>query len=126
MKPSPPRNFSVLAAALALTALGAGVLTFALLRETPSFWRNAGGFPVELRDLVETGFYPALALYFVGLSFGSHTGWQELRAHRRSGGVLLLACCGLNWLLFFTITAVVLWNNVGNMMGGRPLHSHAP
>jgi CBS domain containing-hemolysin-like protein len=125
MKPSPVRFFGALALAAALTMFGLAVLAGAWLRETPSFWRNAGGYPVALRHLVLVGFYPALVIYFFSLIFGSVVGWQLLRARHRSGGILLLACA-LNWLLFFAITAVVLWNNVDNIMNGRPLHYHAP
>ena len=108
-----------------LTGFGLLVLAGAALRETPLFWRNAGGFPVGLRDLVLASFYPALAIYFFGLVFGSFTGWQLLQARSRSGGILLLACT-LNWLLFLAITAVVLWNNLENVLNGQPLHYHAP
>ena len=114
-----------LAAGVALTALGLAVLVGALFRETPLFWLNVGGYPVELRDLVLANFYPSFAVYFFGLMFGSVVGWQLLRARRRSGGILLLACM-LNWLLFAAITTMVLWNNVENVMEGRPLHYHVP
>ena len=125
MKPSLPRFFGVLTAAMVLTGFGLAVLAGALLRETPRFWRNAGGFSVWFRDLVFAGFYPFLVVYFFSLVFGSFTGWQLLRARSRSGGVLLLAC-SLNWLLFLAITSVVLWNNFENLMNGRSLHYHAP
>jgi len=115
----------LLAAGLALTALGLAVLAGAVLRETSLFWRNVGGYPVELRDLVLINFYPAYALYFFGLIFGSGVAWQLLRARRRRGGILLLVCM-LNWLLFTAITTMVLWNNVENLLEGRPLHYHAP
>ncbi len=125
MKPSPARFFGALVIGGALTALGLAVLAGAMLRETPGFWRNAGGFPVGLRDLVFSSFYPSLAIYFFGLVSGSFTAWQLLRARSRSGGLLLLAC-GLNWLLFLVILTVVLCNNIENVMNGRPLHYHAP
>jgi len=125
MKPSPARFFGALVLGGALTALGLAVLAEAMLRETPSFWRNSGGFSVGLRDLVFSSFYPSLAIYFFGLVSGSFTAWQLLRARSRSGGFLLLAC-GLNWLLFLVILTVVLCNNIENVMNGRPLHYHAP
>ncbi len=31
-----------------------------LLKETPDFWRNVGGYPVALRALVLVGYYPLL------------------------------------------------------------------
>lgn len=60
--------------ALAVLALLVGMpvlLWFSWLRETPSFWTNAGGYPVWLRDVVRYSYYPLLlgslggtALYF--------------------------------------------------------------
>ncbi len=126
MKPSPAGFWGALAAGAALTALGLAVLIGAVFRETSLFWRNVGGYPVALRDLVLTNFYPAFAIYFLGLMFGSVAGGQLLfRARRRRGGILLLICL-LNWLLFTAITTMVLWNNIENLMEGRPLHYHAP
>ena len=46
----------LVAAALCLLAL------FAVLREQPLSWRNAGGWPVWLRDFVAVSFYPLLGL----------------------------------------------------------------
>ena len=67
MKPSLVGFWGSLAAGVALTALGLAVLVGALFRETPLFWLNVGGYPVELRDLVLANFYPAFAVYFFGL-----------------------------------------------------------
>ena len=125
MKPSSARFFGAVAVATALTTFGLAVLGGAVLRETPSFWRNAGGFPIALRDLIFASFYPAFVIYFLSLIFGSIAAWQLLQARRPSGGILLLACA-LNWLLLFAITAVVLWNNIENLMDGHPLHYHTP
>ena len=126
MKPSPAGFWGALAAGVALTALGLVVLAGALFRETSLFWRNVGGYPVELREFVLACFYPLFAIYFSGLIFGSIVGWQLLfRVRRPSGGILLLVCM-LNWLLLTAITTMVLWNNIENLMEGRPLHYHAP
>lgn len=34
------------------------LIAMALLKEDPLFWRNAGGWPVPLRDFVKLAFYP--------------------------------------------------------------------
>ena len=125
MRPAASRIFGALAATAGLTTLGLMVLAAALLRETPLFWHNSGGYSEDLRALVQIAFYPAVAIYLIGLMSGSFFGWQLLRAGRRSGGVLLLAC-SFNWLLFAAITTVVLCNNLDNLLQGHPLHYHAP
>lgn len=38
---------------------------FSVLRETPVFWRNEGGYPIWLRDFVLTTYYPILLLNFI-------------------------------------------------------------
>ena len=111
--------------AVPLTLFGLVVLAGAALRETPLFWRNVGGFPTELRALVLAGFYPAYAIYFFWLLFGSVTAWRLLCVFKRDGTVLLLAYAG-NWLLLVITTTVTVWNNVENLMQGLPLHYHAP
>ena len=125
MRLPPSRIFGALAATAGLTTLGLGLLAAALLRESPAFWRNAGGYSEDLRALVLAAFYPAVFIYLIGLLTGSFFGWRLLRAGRRSGGVLLLACT-INWLLFAAITTVVLCNNLDNLLQGHPLHYHAP
>ncbi len=125
MKPAAARVFGVLAASVGLTTLGLVVLAAALLRESPLFWHNAGGYSEDLRALVRIAFYPAVVIYFTGIMSGSFIGWRLLRAGRRSGGVLLLACA-FNWLLFAAITTMVLCNNIENLLQGHPLHYHAP
>jgi hypothetical protein len=41
------------------------LVSFSLLRETPIFWRNEGGYPIWLRDFVLTTYYPILLLNFI-------------------------------------------------------------
>jgi len=125
VKPSSPGIFGSLAMAAPLTLFGLVVLAGATLKETPQFWRNAGGYPVELRELVLVGFYPACAIYFFWLLFGSLAAWRMLHVFKRAGLFLLLACA-LNWMLLAAITTVVLWNNVENVLQGQPLHQHTP
>ena len=108
-----------------LTLFGAGVTMAAFLRETPLFWRNAGGYPEELRSLIFYGFYPMWALYFFGLLLGSMAGWRMIAVGHRGGAIFLLACA-VNWLLFAALTMFVIWNNVENVLEGRPLHYHGP
>ena len=105
--------------------LGLLLILAALLRENPMFWRNAGGYPIFLRDLVEILFYPALLGYFLGTAAVSLIAVRLLVARFRVGGALLFA--GLvQWFLLAVILTIVLWNNVDNLLHGQPLHYHPP
>jgi hypothetical protein len=39
-----------------------------ILRETPEFWTNAGGYPVWMRDVARDWFYPLLFLSVANLA----------------------------------------------------------
>jgi O-antigen ligase len=106
-----------------MTAFGLIILTGAILRETPMFWHNAGGYPVELRELVYSGFYPALGFYLALLVGLSLAGWKLLREKSRGGALMLLACA-INVFLIGIILTVVIWNNLANLLQGLPLHHH--
>jgi len=108
-----------------LLVFGVTLLAGAVLKETPIFWRNAGGYPEALRALVLNGFYPGLIFYFICLLTASFFGWCWLRAGSLGGGLLLLGCAA-NWLILAVISTIVVWNNVENLLQGRPLHFHGP
>lgn len=98
------------------------ITPFALLREDPLFWRNAGGWPTWLRELVLDTFYPLFAgevsvlLVLSLLVFCSPT----LARWRKHTWTLT----GMMWLWMVTITVVVVSNNITNLWAGRPLHWH--
>lgn len=98
------------------------ITPFALMREDPLFWRNAGGWPVWLRTLVLDTFYPLFAaevsvlIVLSMLVFCSPT-LARWRKHTWT-------FTGLMWLWMVTITAVVVSNNIANLRAGRPLHWH--
>lgn len=110
--------------ALPLTLFGLLVLIGATLKETPIFWRNAGGYPEELRALLLAAFYPGYFLYFLWLTFVTLAAWRLMRVFKQAGTVLLLAS-GVNWLLLAAATTIVIWNNVENLLQGLPFHYHA-
>ena len=66
--------------------LGVLLLSAAILRETSLFWRNAGGYPVWLRDVIYILFYPGLFAYFIGLAWLSWMSVRLLSAGFRFGG----------------------------------------
>ncbi len=94
----------------------------ALLKEDPLFWRNAGGWPVEFRLFVKVTFYPLLVLEMAGLLwFSACVFWL-----RGSGQVrrCLGAVAGMFWLWTGIVVAVVVSNNIANLLAGRALHWH--
>ena len=108
---------------LLLTGFGLVMLICAAFKETPLFWRNAGGYPVGLREWTLVAFYPGLGVYLFLLIVSGFTGWKLLRQNSRDGAPLLLACA-LNCMLLVLIVTVMVWNNVENLLQGYPLHYH--
>lgn len=109
---------AVLAGSLAL-AVAALWLGMTVLKETPSFWRNAGGYPVGLRQFVLDLYYPITAgLLIAGLFQLS----AIVFGGQRSRAVVVVT------LVFFAVLAaglgLLVANNVVNLMEGRELHAH--
>jgi hypothetical protein len=94
----------------------------AVVREDPLFWRNAGGWPVWLRDLVNTAFYPLFGgqLAVMVLISGLVLYRRSLARWRKQTWPLAL----LMWLWIAGIVALITANNLGNYLEGRPLHWH--
>lgn len=104
---------------------GTGLLISTALRETPVFWRNAGGYPVWLRELILYFHYPLLFLVLGGTAGLTFLAARHV-CHRRGEGAGLLLLCGLEWLLFAGALGLMLYNNIENLRQGRPLHYHPP
>jgi hypothetical protein len=100
------------------------LLMSAVLRETPEFWRNEGGYPIPLRELVFYLHYPLLLLVFAATTAATVMSLRFLAENRGAGGGRMLFLCGLQWLLFATALTIMLWNNVQNLLNGHPLHFH--
>lgn len=124
MKPQKSTGLTGLLLGALLTGFGLLVFGGAILRETPSFWRNAGGYSVGLRELVLAGFYPAFGIFVLLLVGAGFVGGKMLRQNIRAGALLLLACA-FNLLLCAAIVTIVAWNNLENILQGLPLHHHA-
>jgi hypothetical protein len=93
---------------------------FAVMREQPLFWRNAGGWPIWLRDLVAVSFYPLLGLELLLLLLFSSACLRDRRT-TQSSAIFTLP---LLWGLLFLVLAVLAANNLDNLLSGRPLHWH--
>ncbi|MFO1460151.1 MAG: hypothetical protein U1G08_12155 [Verrucomicrobiota bacterium] len=104
----------------ALVLLGA-----AILRETPIFWRNAGGYSVELRDVIRLGFPFLLVADVVLVAFLVAGLFRSGALHpRQARGALVLAAIQI--LLLGATTERVVHNNIANLWNGRPLHWKSP
>lgn len=99
--------------------LGAWIAATAL-KETPLFWRNAGGYPLSLRLALLEAYYPFTAL-LLGVCAIGFLRWLRApqRSRRRSS---------FGWLVVaLALGAGIAWgvaNNVTNLIEGRPLHFH--
>lgn len=110
------------AAGLALLLVNSG---FTVLKETPVFWRDIGGYPVALRELVLAGYYPLLGfnillcLLFTGLAARDYGLRARCSWWAVSAGALM-------WLMLSLNIAWLTANNVENLLNGRQLHYHTP
>lgn len=104
-------------------ALACGLLAMAVLRETPQFWLNAGGYPVWLRALVQMVFYPGLAVSLFLTAGVTMSVFRAGRAGQRVGaGFWLLWLAQMS--LFLAALTIMGWNNVHNLFDNEPLHYH--
>jgi hypothetical protein len=90
------------------------------LKETPRFWRNEGGYPPELRAFLLDFYYPATGL-LAAVALGALV--RALTAGIRPGRVALVG-----WLATVLVlgagAALLVANNLTNLLEGRPLHQH--
>ena len=75
---------AALVAAVVLSANGVSLVVMAWLREDPMFWRNAGGYPVWLRETVHAAFVPLFLVQAAALVFGTlrallHRSWSMIQ-----------------------------------------------
>jgi hypothetical protein len=100
------------------------MLFAALLRETPAFWRNAGGFPLLLREVVLLLFYPGLLVLAIGVLLSTAIAWRWRQNSRLLPSVWLAGA--VQWLLFLAVLLIFAWNNLVNLFESAPLHQHLP
>lgn len=107
---------------LALLAL---LSVFSVLKETALFWRNAGGYPAELREAVLIFYYPLLCANFLLCCAVSALLIAEHRAAVRCS-CFSLFIAALLWALLALNAGFVIANNIENLLEGRALHYHPP
>lgn len=99
------------------------LLVGTMLREQPTFWTNAGGYPVWVRQTVRLLYWPGLVLSGLGLAVWS--GWMVLQAAcRRRGMMVSLIAVVLMWSAMGVVVVWMAWNNLENLFEGRDLHYH--
>ncbi len=103
---------------------GTVLLITAALRETPVFWRDTGGFPVLLREVVLLVFYPDTLLLAIGVLRSTWIVWRWRPDSRLAVGVWM--ACLFRWVLLLEVITIFAWNNLNNMFERSPLHRYAP
>ncbi|WP_269541428.1 hypothetical protein [Cerasicoccus fimbriatus] len=119
--------------ALCLTVLAIGVLwlgvtvgclALTVLKETPAFWTNDGGYPIALREAVLAYYYPVLSAVLT-LQLGATLGCVFALFYARSGAALIgLFALAPAWLISFIAVGVLIANNLWNVLNDQPLHWH--
>lgn len=119
------RSLVFVAATLANLLLLGVLFWFVHLKEQPLFWRNDGGWPVWLRELVLIFFYPLTGIELSLLLVLTWTGCQCVGASHR----LMVARIGglvVSWGFFLLVMSILVTNNVINLLENRPMHWHGP
>ncbi len=99
------------------------LMVFSYLREEPLFWRHEGEFPIWLRELVMSTYYPMLLLELLLLA--AFTGFvAHLLSRRSTSASLAVLLLPMLWGLYFMVIANSVANNLDNLFNGRPLHWH--
>jgi hypothetical protein len=99
------------------------LMVFSYLREEPLFWMNEGQFPIWMRDLVSSTYYPMLLLEFALLSALSGVS-VRLLSTRSASASLAVVLLPILWGLYLIVIANSVANNLDNLLHGRPLHWH--
>lgn len=84
-----------------------GLISFAVLKEDPEFWRNSGGWPVWFRFVVKFTFHPLIAAQAI-----LH-GFHSIRTLRGAGlNLPRLGRLSLVWILWGIAMVLSVEDNV--------------
>lgn len=100
------------------------LLVMVILRETPAFWTNAGGYPIWMRDCVQIVFWPLLGVELVCLLMWSLAIVVQCEVDGRRHW-LMKSFAAFGWLFATVIIVIAFWNNFENLLSGQDLHHHA-
>lgn len=101
-----------------------GILAW--LRETPRFWTHAGGYPVWLRHWVLVGYPLFVGFELVFLSWMTVALLRVRRGGGEVGALVGMALVIFQWLWVSLVLVFLVWDNVANLIEGRPWHWTAP
>lgn len=110
-----------IASLIALVMTGA-ILVLTLLKETPIFWRNEGGYAIWFRNWMEVSYYPVLFLVMsVCICTTAGEVRHAIKGRFSSSHWLHL---GVTWILLAASISLLVANNLSNLLHGNPLHWH--
>lgn len=93
------------------TGLSGILIGFAVLKEEPMFWRNAGGWPPWFREVVRFSFHPLLVIQIVVLIAFTVRLLRNRRFRIEVVGMLLFL-----WILASTPLVVSVADNIEEFM----------
>lgn len=102
--------------------VAAWILFEAVLKESSTFWTNAGGWSVTFRHWVLYSFYPSLfllAAFLLYLSIGGMRHFKFVKAHP----IVSLSPLLLAWLVLGATGVVIVTDNMQNIIHGKALHA---
>jgi hypothetical protein len=112
-----------LLAGVAIFICGCLLLWFSCLRENQDFWRNSGGYPVLLRDIVLIVYFPLLAFTLLALITLTLVLGAKVPMPQGLGCLKTLILCAC-WALVAGSMVISFRNNIANLWSGRPIHEH--
>jgi 1,4-dihydroxy-2-naphthoate octaprenyltransferase len=101
-----------------------GLIRLTLWKENYLFWINVGGYPLWLRDSVRFLYYPYLLFTTMCLGIVTRSVLGRFFHQMAYRWIWILLLVG--WVLYFSNAALLVANNVKNILADRPIHYHAP
>lgn len=126
LKRTPPVSHAVTPLVLEATflvTLNTLLLVMTVLRESQLFWRNEGGYPIPFRAFVLNYYAPLFLLMALANVLFSVLGFQRVRKLGLLLVIFFVFASGI-WFLFGSTVAIMVANNVINLLENRPMHWH--
>lgn len=117
------RSFPLLlAVATAGPILLGGTFILTVLKENPLFWRNAGGYPLGLREFTLNFYYPLLYLNFIFCAVVTRLVFKRF-LNSGAGSIFPIGIAIFFWALLLLDVGVLCADNLHDVIEGRPLHN---
>ncbi|MEO0509167.1 MAG: hypothetical protein AAF065_04865 [Verrucomicrobiota bacterium] len=117
-----PSSWTERISIVGLLAFSFSLIQFTTWKESRLFWIDAGGYPIWLRDVIKSLYYPYLLFVLtVGLTITRSAVGRFFRqmAFRKIWYLLILS-----WVIIVGCLGLLLANNLINLIEGRDLHYH--